>query len=92
MIQINNLNKKFGKLKVLVGLDLSIGAGGIFAILGPNGSGKTTLGKQLAKKMHYSFFDSDQEIEKQEGCSIKELCKKDGELVFREKEYLFLKI
>jgi len=47
MIQINNLNKKFGKLKVLDGLDLSIGAGGIFAILGPNGSGKTTLIKSI---------------------------------------------
>lgn len=47
MIQINSLNKKFGKLTVLDGLDLNIGKEGIFAILGPNGSGKTTLIKSI---------------------------------------------
>ncbi len=47
MIQINDLNKKFGKLTVLNGLDLEIDSGGIFAILGPNGSGKTTLIKSV---------------------------------------------
>ncbi len=43
MIEVKNLHKKFGKLTVLDGLDLSINEGGIFAVLGPNGSGKTTL-------------------------------------------------
>lgn len=43
MIKIENLHKKFGKLIVLDGLDLSVKKGGIFAVLGPNGSGKTTL-------------------------------------------------
>lgn len=43
MIEIKNLHKKFGKNEVLKGIDLSIGEGGIFSILGPNGSGKTTL-------------------------------------------------
>jgi len=47
MIEFKNLYKKFGKLTVLDGLDLSIKKGGIFAILGPNGSGKTTLIKCL---------------------------------------------
>ena len=47
MIEIKNLHKKFGKLTVLDGLDLTINKGGIFAILGPNGSGKTTLIKCL---------------------------------------------
>lgn len=47
MIEFKNLHKKFGKLTVLNGLDLSINKGGIFAILGPNGSGKTTLIKCL---------------------------------------------
>jgi len=47
MIQIKSLNKKFGKLTVLDGLDLDIGKEGIFAILGPNGSGKTTLIKSI---------------------------------------------
>ena len=47
MIEIKKLYKKFGKLTVLDGLDLTINKGGIFAILGPNGSGKTTLIKSL---------------------------------------------
>lgn len=47
MIEISSLNKKFGKLTVLEGLDLVIDNGGIFAVLGPNGSGKTTLIKSI---------------------------------------------
>lgn len=47
MIEISSLNKTFGKLTVLDGLDLSINSGGIFAVLGPNGSGKTTLIKSI---------------------------------------------
>lgn len=47
MIIIKDLYKKFGKNEVLKGLDLEIGEGGIFAVLGPNGSGKTTLIKCL---------------------------------------------
>lgn len=47
MIEITDLHKKFGKNKVLKGIDLSIDTGGIFAVLGPNGSGKTTLIKSI---------------------------------------------
>jgi len=51
MIEIKNIHKKFGKVEVLKGLDLSINSdpsgGAIFAILGPNGSGKTTLIKSI---------------------------------------------
>jgi Cu-processing system ATP-binding protein len=47
MIRIQGLNKRFGRLTVLSGLDLTIREGGIFAVLGPNGSGKTTLIKCL---------------------------------------------
>ncbi|NNJ89121.1 MAG: ABC transporter ATP-binding protein [Eudoraea sp.] len=43
MIDVSSLYKRFGKNKVLMGLDLQIEEGGIFAVLGPNGSGKTTL-------------------------------------------------
>ena len=47
MVNIQNLHKKFGKNKVLAGVDLNIKEGGIFAVLGPNGSGKTTLIKSI---------------------------------------------
>ncbi len=47
MIRIINLNKQFGKLEVLKGIDLEISSSGITAIVGPNASGKTTLIKIL---------------------------------------------
>jgi len=43
MIVIKDLHKKFGKLTVLDGLNLTFRDKGIHTILGPNGSGKTTL-------------------------------------------------
>jgi len=47
MIRISDLHKKYGKNKVLTGVDLEIEKGGIYAVLGPNGSGKTTLIKSV---------------------------------------------
>jgi Cu-processing system ATP-binding protein len=47
MIEVKDIYKKFGKLEVLKGLNLSVNKGGIFIILGPNGSGKTTLIKSI---------------------------------------------
>ena len=47
MVSIQDLHKKFGNNEVLSGVNLEIGEGGIFAVLGPNGSGKTTLIKCL---------------------------------------------
>ncbi|MBT3559993.1 MAG: ABC transporter ATP-binding protein [Flavobacteriaceae bacterium] len=47
MLSISNLNKSFGKLKVLQGININIFEGDICAILGPNGSGKTTLIKTI---------------------------------------------
>ncbi len=43
MIDIKDLQKRFGKLKALDSINVSIQNDGIFAVLGPNGSGKTTL-------------------------------------------------
>jgi Cu-processing system ATP-binding protein len=47
MIDILNLHKRFGRLEVLKGIELSIFEGKTTAILGPNGSGKTTLIKTI---------------------------------------------
>lgn len=47
MIQVKNISKSFGKLKVLDSVDVNIEDDGIYAILGPNGSGKTTLIKTI---------------------------------------------
>lgn len=47
MIEIQNLNKKFGKLNVLHDVSLTINKGECVALIGPNGCGKTTLIKSL---------------------------------------------
>lgn len=47
MIKISDVQKRFGKLNVLNGINLNLDKPGITAILGPNGSGKTTLIKSI---------------------------------------------
>jgi ABC-2 type transport system ATP-binding protein len=47
-IDIVGLTKSFADNKVLQGVDLSIAAGTVFALLGSNGAGKTTLVKILS--------------------------------------------
>lgn len=41
-IQARGLIKSFGPTRVLTGVDLTVPAGTLVALLGPNGSGKTT--------------------------------------------------
>ena len=52
-------------------------------LIGMPGAGKSTIGKQLSDKLKYSFFDTDQEIEKKEKIKIKDLFLKKGEDYFR---------
>ena len=47
IIEINNLQKKYGHKEVLKGLNLTISSGQIVGLLGPNGCGKTTLLKTI---------------------------------------------
>src|SRR5687768_1713150 len=47
MIVVENITKKFGKLKALDGVSVNFLKGECIALLGPNGSGKTTLIKSL---------------------------------------------
>jgi ABC-2 type transport system ATP-binding protein len=47
MIRIEKLTKNYRSLQALKGVDLHVGAGELFAYLGPNGSGKTTTIKIL---------------------------------------------
>ena len=48
IIEIENLEKRFGKVEAVRGLSLRIPEGKVTAFLGPNGGGKTTLLKILS--------------------------------------------
>ncbi|TFG48720.1 MAG: ATP-binding cassette domain-containing protein, partial [Gemmatimonadales bacterium] len=43
MIEASGVTKRFGRLEVLRGIDLSIPSGRITGLVGPNAAGKTTL-------------------------------------------------
>jgi polar amino acid transport system ATP-binding protein len=43
VIQVSNLQKKFGKLHVLKGIDSKIKQGEVIVVIGPSGSGKSTF-------------------------------------------------
>jgi branched-chain amino acid transport system ATP-binding protein len=43
LLEVSGLSAGYGKIGVLNGIDLTVGAGEAVALLGPNGAGKTTL-------------------------------------------------
>src|SRR6202044_2460253 len=55
MLDIQNLHVAVGGKEILKGLNLSVGAGQVHAIMGPNGSGKSTLSYTLAGRAGYEI-------------------------------------
>jgi len=53
LLEVNNLQVEIDGKQILNGLDLSVNAGEVHAIMGPNGSGKSTLSYVLAGKENY---------------------------------------
>jgi len=56
------------------------------ALVGMMGVGKTTVGRRLSKRLGMEFFDSDEEIEKASGRTVKGYFRDHGEDAFRAGE------
>jgi shikimate kinase len=55
-------------------------------LIGPMGSGKTAVGRHLSRLLHYTFHDSDADIEAKTGVDIPFIFEKEGESGFRIRE------
>jgi shikimate kinase len=55
-------------------------------LIGPMGAGKSAVGRHLARTLHLTFVDSDDEIESRTGVDIAFIFEKEGEAGFRKRE------
>lgn len=79
MLKIENLHASINGKQILKGINLTVNAGEVHAIMGPNGSGKSTLASVLAGRADYEvtegsvtfqdkdLLDMDPEIRAREG-------------------------
>ena len=59
MLEIKNLHAKVEDKDIIRGINLSVNAGEVHAIMGPNGSGKSTLSSVIAGKEEYEVTEGE---------------------------------
>ena len=57
MLEVSNLHATVGNKQILNGINLSVKAGEVHAIMGPNGSGKSTLASVLAGREEFDVTE-----------------------------------
>jgi Fe-S cluster assembly ATP-binding protein len=63
MLTISDLQASIGEKQILKGINLTVNAGEVHAIMGPNGSGKSTLASVLAGREDYDVTGGSVEFE-----------------------------
>ena len=58
----------------------------LISLIGLPGCGKSTVGRHLSRHLDCRFVDSDTEIERRIGCSVREFFEREGEARFRDIE------
>jgi shikimate kinase len=64
----------------------SMSAVALITLVGMPGGGKSTVGRHLARQLGWAFVDSDAEIEKRIGGTVREFFDRRGEAAFRDIE------